>query len=85
MGVCHLTGGTRSSLIDEHVGRAAVYFPSQSAFRHAPRWIEGEVIERGIQKQRLVIDKRALDVMRRMRQETNPALLGPLPVFEVVS
>lgn len=84
VGVSHLTGGTRSSLIDENVGRTAVYFPSQAAFREAPRWIEGEVVDRGMQKQRLVIDKHALDLMRRMRQETNPALLTSLPAFEVV-
>ena len=84
VGVSHLTGGTRSSLIDENVGRTAVYFPSQTAFREAPRWIEGEVVDRGMQKQRLVIDKHALDLMRRMRQETNPALLTSLPAFEVV-
>ena len=84
VGVCHLTGGTQSTLIDENVGRTAVYFPSQSSFRHEPRWIEGEVIDHGIQKQRIVIDQRALAVMRRMRQETNPALLASLPAFEVV-
>ena len=85
VGVSHLTGGTQSSLIDENVGRTAVYYPSQASFRNEPRWNEGEVIDRGIQKQRLVIDKRALNVMRRMRQETNPALLTSMPVFEVVS
>jgi predicted amidohydrolase len=84
VGVSHLTGGTQSSLIDENVGRTAVYFPSQASFREAPRWIEGDVIDRGIQKQRMVIDQRALDLMRRMRQETNPALLASLPAFEVV-
>ena len=85
VGVSNLTGGTQSSLIDENVGRTAVYYPSQASFRNEPRWSEGQVIDRGIQKQRLVIDKRALDVMRRIRQETNPALLTSMPVFEVVS
>jgi predicted amidohydrolase len=84
VGVSHLTGAAQSSLIDENVGRTAAYYPSQASFRDEPRWNEGEVIDRGIQKQRLVIDKRALDVMRRMRQETNPSLLTSLPVFEVV-
>ncbi|MBL9130591.1 MAG: hypothetical protein JNG86_05295 [Verrucomicrobiaceae bacterium] len=83
--VSHLTGGVESGLIDENLGRAAVYFPSQSAFRNAPRWIEGEVIDKGIQKQRVVIDKHALEVMRRMRQETNPALLAVAGGFEVVA
>jgi hypothetical protein len=66
------------------VGRTAVYFPSQAAFRAEPRWLEGEVTSSGIQKQRVVIDPRALEVMRRMRQETNPSLLSDLPHFEMV-
>ncbi|MBE7496173.1 MAG: hypothetical protein HS117_14620 [Verrucomicrobiaceae bacterium] len=82
--VSHLTGRADSGLIDDNVGRAAVYFPSQSPFRDSPRWIEGAVIDGGVQKQRVIIDKHALDVMRRMRQETNPALLVKLPAFEVL-
>lgn len=85
VGVCHLTGSTVSSLIDENVGRTAAYFPSQMAFRDEPRWRESEVINGGIQRQRFFINKKALDVMRRMREETNPALLTSLPFFEVFS
>ncbi|MDZ4403239.1 nitrilase-related carbon-nitrogen hydrolase [Prosthecobacter sp.] len=83
VGVCHLTGKAASELIDENVGRTAVYFPSQAAFRDSPRWVEGEIFESGIHKQRVVISPRDLEVMRRMKQETNPALLESLPDFEV--
>lgn len=83
VGVCHLTGKAESGLIDENVGRTAVYFPSQSAFREEPRWVEGAVVDAGVQKLRVVIDRQRLEVMRRMRQETNPALLEGLPAFEI--
>lgn len=84
VGVTHLTGKAASALIDENVGRTAIYFPSQAAFRASPRWIESEIFHSGIHKQRVVIDPHALEVMRRMRQETNPALLESLPAFEIV-
>lgn len=84
VGVSHLTGKADSELIDYNVGRTAVYYPSQAAFREDPRWVEGDVIEAGVHKQRVRIDKRSLDVMKRMKQETNPSLLSSLPSFEVV-
>jgi predicted amidohydrolase len=84
VGVCHLTGMTTSDLIDENVGRTAVYFPSQAAFRDAPRWEEGEIFEGGIHKQRLMLDPRLQKVMRRMPLETNPSLLRKMPTFELV-
>ncbi len=82
--VSHLTGKARAGLIDENVGRTAVYFPSQAAFGDGPRWIEGAVHSSGVHRQRVVLDKRALDVMRRMRQETNPSLLADPSAFTVV-
>lgn len=84
VGVSHLTGRAESDLIDQNVGRTAVYFPSQAAFRDAPRWVEGEVAEAGVRKQRVRLEKRALEVMRRMKQETNPSALDRLSAFEVV-
>jgi predicted amidohydrolase len=84
VGVSHLTGKAASELIDENVGRTAVYFPSQAAFRAEPRWVEGDIATSGMQKQRVLIDPRALEVMRRMRQETNPSSLSDLPHFEMV-
>jgi hypothetical protein len=38
----------------------------------------------GIHKQRVLIEPRALERMRRMRQETNPSLLSVSPHFEIV-
>lgn len=84
VGVSHLTGQAESELIDQNVGRTAVYFPSQAAFRKAPRWEEGQVVESGRQRQRVRIDPRSLEVMRRMKQETNPSLLERLSPFDVV-
>jgi predicted amidohydrolase len=84
VGVCHLTGKTEVELIDENVGRTGVYWPSQMAFRDAPRWSETEVVETGLHKQRLVLDPKLLQVMRRMPLETNPSLLKKMPAFELV-
>ncbi len=85
VGVCHLTGKADAGLIDENVGRTAVYFPSQAAFRDEPRWIESEIYAGGSQKQRFTLDPRLLQVMRRMPLETNPSLLKRMPGFELVS
>ncbi len=84
VGVSHLTGKADSELIDQNVGRTAAYFPSQAAFRDAPRWVEGDIVVAGIHKQRVLIAKRSLEVMRRMKQETNPSQLDSLAKFEVV-
>ncbi len=84
VGVSHLTGKAECGLIEENVGRTAVYFPSQSAFQDSPRWVESEVYDGGIHKQRVVIAPRDLEIMRRMKQETNPSLLEAMPAFEVV-
>lgn len=76
VGVAHLTGQARSALVDDNVGRVALYKPSQSPFRHEPRWQEGEVRAAGVERLRVALDAHALDVMRRLRAETNPAQLG---------
>jgi predicted amidohydrolase len=73
VGVAHLTGRADSELIDENLGRAAWYGPSQHAFRTAPRWIEGEIHASGSRVLRVELDRSALQRMRRMRIETNPA------------
>ncbi len=84
VGVCHLTGRTATELIDESVGRTAVYCPSQAAFGESPRWLESEILDGGIHKQRVRLDGKALRVMRRMAMETNPSLLSAMSAFEVV-
>ena len=83
VGVCHLTGRAASGLIDENVGRTAVYYPSQEAFRDAPRWEEREIFDAGVHRQRVTLDPKNLQAMRRMPSETNPSLLKILPTFDV--
>ena len=76
VGVAHLTGHASSELIDENLGRAAWYGPSQHVFRTAPRWLEGEILSAGSQVLRVELDRAALQRMRRMQMETNPAHFG---------
>lgn len=82
--VSHLTGKAESELIDENVGRTAVYFPSQAAFGESPRWDESEIFDGGIHKQRVLIDPHSIQVMRRMVKETNPSLLRSLTDCQIV-
>ena len=84
VGVCHLTGKADAGLIDENVGRTAVYWPSQAVFRDDPRWQESDIFESGIHKQRLTLDPKHLQIMRRMPLETNPSLLEKMPAYELV-
>lgn len=76
VGVSHLTGTAKSELIDVNVGRTAFYRPSGSAFKNATRVEETDIFESGSHRLRVTLDRRALDVMRRMIAETNPASLG---------
>jgi len=84
VGVCHLTGRAVTDLIDVNVGRTAFFVPSQAAFRDAPRLNESDLFESGSHKQRLTLDPKLLQVMRRMPLETNPSLLRKMPVYELV-
>lgn len=74
--VSHLTGRAESELIDENIGQAALYRPSQAAFHQLPREERTPVVDAGVQVLRAALDRHPLEVMRRMRAETNPALLG---------
>lgn len=76
VGVSHLTGRTTCDLIDESLGLAAFYRPSQAVFRHGPRSLETEVHADGSRTLRVVLERRALEIMRRMKEETNPSHLG---------
>lgn len=76
VGVSHLTGRAESGLIDENIGKAALYRPSQSAFKNALRLEETEIHQEGSQILRGRLEKHPLDVMRRMKVETNPIHLG---------
>jgi predicted amidohydrolase len=74
--VSHLTGQAKSELIDENIGLAALYCPSQAAFQNQPREQQTPKISSGVQVLRSQIDLYSLNLMRRMRSETNPATLG---------
>ena len=76
VGVAHLTGRAASELIDENLGRAAWYGPSQHVFRAGPRWLEGGIQDSGSQVLRVELDLPSLRRMRRMREETNPSHFG---------
>jgi|JI6StandDraft_1071083.scaffolds.fasta_scaffold00821_7 predicted amidohydrolase len=76
VGVSHLTGRTTSDLIDDNIGRAALYRPSQAAFQELPRNEETAIHSSGSQTLSVRLDRRALEVMRRMIAETNPSHLG---------
>ncbi len=76
VGVAHLTGRAHSELIDENLGRAAWYGPSQQVFRDAPRWLEGEISDAGSQVLRVSLELASLRQMRRMQVETNPSHFG---------
>ncbi|MES2594455.1 MAG: nitrilase-related carbon-nitrogen hydrolase [Verrucomicrobiota bacterium] len=76
VGVSHLTGHAASDLIDNNIGKAALYRPSQSAFKKAQRLQETEIHESGSHTLRVTLEKHPLEVMRRMKIETNPSHLG---------
>jgi predicted amidohydrolase len=76
VGVSHLIGRADCELIDENVGLAAIYRPSQSAFRHQPRNEQTELHTSGSQTLRVVLERKPLEAMRRMISETNPSHLG---------
>jgi predicted amidohydrolase len=76
VGVSHLTGHAASDLIDENIGRAAFYCPSQAAFQDLPRDEQTETIASGSKSLRVMLDHRALELMRRMHIETNPSHFG---------
>ncbi len=72
--VSHLVGRCASSLIDQNVGRVAVYHPSQSTFLADPRWTEGAIEADGFHRLRVTIDPANLPATRALTTETNPSL-----------
>jgi predicted amidohydrolase len=76
VGVSHLTGHADSALIDDNIGKAAFYRPSQAAFEKTARIEETGVHTGGSHILRVHLDRRPLEVMRRLRAETNPSHLG---------
>jgi len=76
VGVSHLTGRAESELIDDNIGKAAFYRPSQAVFQKQPRSEETDTVQTGSHILRVTFDLYPLQVMRRMKAETNPAHLG---------
>ncbi|MFM9016221.1 MAG: nitrilase-related carbon-nitrogen hydrolase [Verrucomicrobiota bacterium] len=75
VGVSHLVGRARSELVDDNVGRAAFFSPSQSAFAGAFRHLSVPVVRRGDHVLSVGADLAALRRARAARAETNPARL----------
>jgi len=75
VGVSHLVGRARSELVDDNVGRAAFFSPSQSAFAGAFRHLSVPVVRRGDHVLSVGADLAALRRARSARAETNPARL----------
>jgi predicted amidohydrolase len=71
--VCHLTGKTDSTLVDENVGRLSFYSPSQSAFAATDRVDEGVLLESGHHTRGFTTDPAAVRAARASLAETNPS------------
>ncbi|MFM9000355.1 MAG: nitrilase-related carbon-nitrogen hydrolase [Opitutia bacterium] len=75
VGVAHLVGRAKSALVDDNVGRAAFFSPSQAAFAGAFRSLASPVVRRGDHALSVTADLAALRRARAARAETNPARL----------
>jgi predicted amidohydrolase len=75
VGVAHLVGRAESELVDDNVGRAAFFSPSQSAFAGSFRHLSVPVARRGDHVLSVSADVAALRRARAARAETNPARL----------
>ena len=78
--LCHLVGRVESVLVDENVGRLAVFSPSQSVFPAYQRSDIGEVIAEGFHRKSIALDMDAIARARALPAETNPALVRPAPI-----
>lgn len=79
--VAHLVGKCESVLVDENRGCTAFYLPSQAAFQSQDREQRSEVFDQGIHASFFDLEPRSLTKMRKMRMETNPALVFPSDKF----
>ena len=80
VGLCHLVGRTESELIDENIGRLAVYAPSQSPFLPEPRQRESGVFRDGFHRMAAVLDLEAIHSLRGLPGETDPSKVRPAPI-----
>jgi hypothetical protein len=80
VGVCHLVGRTTSVLIDENIGRAAAFAPSQAAFRDEPRHLATPVCAEGDHALTVDVDLALLRRHRATPGETDPSKLTARPL-----
>ena len=80
VGVSHLVGRTSSVLIDENIGRAAAFAPSQAAFRDEPRHLATPVCAAGDHALTVDLDLALLRRHRATPGETDPSKLAARPL-----
>jgi predicted amidohydrolase len=80
VGLCHLVGGLESELVDENLGRLAVFSPSQSAFPAANRQVASEVFKQGFHRMSAWLDIAALRKNRADPVETDPSKIRPATI-----
>jgi predicted amidohydrolase len=80
VGLCHLVGGLDSELVDENLGRLAVFSPSQSVFPAANRQVVSEVFKQGFHRMSASLDIAALRKNRADLAETDPSKIRPAPI-----
>lgn len=80
VGLCHLVGKTESVLIDENLGKLAVFSPSQTAFLADPRQTVTEVFEDGFHHLSIELDMAAIRRNRGQEGETDPSKVRPTEI-----
>lgn len=75
VGLCHLVGRAESQLIDENVGRLALFSPSQGAFAEAQRQVATPVVADGEHRLTADLDISAVRANRAAVGETDPSKL----------
>lgn len=80
VGLCHLVGRMESDLIDENLGRLAVFSPSQNAFLNSARQTATEVFEKGFHRMSASLDMAALKNNRAAHAETDPSKIRPTAI-----
>lgn len=78
--VCPLVGRAESVLVDENLGRCAVFSPSQTPMRGRDRRLLGEFRDTGFHRFEAVLDLTAVADIRGLSGETVPAMLRPGPI-----
>jgi predicted amidohydrolase len=78
--ICHLVGRMESELIDENIGRLAVFSPSQIAFLGVGRQTSTEVFAQGFRRMSASLDIAALRENRAAHAETDPSKIRPVVI-----